>query len=98
MSIEKYEAIERHERAATADSGNLVRSDPDPGHAAFNSVRDRLGSIPADADHRIEIPHANAAHAVVDAEPAIAIRIAGVGSLVDQRSHMSVFTTILVAA
>jgi len=85
--IEQYEAIECDEGTTTTDGGDLVRSDADPGDAAINPVRDRLGSKSADADHCVEIPRANAAHAVVDTEPAIAIRIASMGSLVDQRSH-----------
>ena len=97
-SIEQHEAIERDEGATTANGGDLVRSDADPRDATINPVRNRLSAKPADANHRIELPRANAAHAVVDAEPAIAIRIAGMGSLVDQRSHITVFAEKLVAA
>jgi len=70
-----------------AEIVRLVRSDADPVHLGGQPMQLGAGTDAAHSDHRLEAPPSDSAHAVVNPEPAGAIRIAGVGPLVDERAH-----------
>jgi hypothetical protein len=64
-----------------------VRTDANPSDAAVDTVLSWFRSKAANADHGIERPSANAAHAAVDAKAAAGVWIASVCALVDECSH-----------
>jgi hypothetical protein len=63
-------------------------SDSDPVDLAVDVMRRCLASESADADDCLEVPGSYLTHAVVNAEPAEYIGIAGMRSLVDECSHL----------
>jgi hypothetical protein len=85
--VQKQKVIERNERAARVLGGCSVRTDADPSDAAVDTVLGWFRSDATDADHGIERPSPNAAHAAVDAEAAGGVRIASVCALVDECAH-----------
>lgn len=63
------------------------RSNTDPVHLAVQSVRPGFRPMAAHADDRLKVPRSYTAHAVMDAELPGHVRVAVVGSLVDERAH-----------
>src|SRR5271165_1768755 len=74
-------------RPALASRRPLARSDAYPVHLAVQPVRFGFGANATHANNRLEVPAPDLAHAVVDAEQPLGIRIAGVSSLVDESAH-----------
>jgi hypothetical protein len=64
-----------------------TRADSNPGNTTIDAVRDRLGADAANANNCIEQPAAHTTHAAVDSKAAAGVRITGMCSLVDKRSH-----------
>jgi len=79
--------IERNERTARVLGGCSARTDANPSDAAVDTVLRWFRSKAADADHGIERPSANAAHAAMDAEAAGGVWITSVCAFVDECSH-----------
>jgi hypothetical protein len=85
-AIEQHEVLERNLRAPTV-AGRPVRSDSNPRNLARDSGPLCLTADAADTDYRVEIQRAHPPHAVVNAETAACIGIAGMRPLIDQCSH-----------
>src|SRR5215207_7181997 len=86
-SIEEHEMVERDEGAAAAFCRDFVRSNTYPRHTSVDAMRCRLGTNSSDPNDSIELPGTHVTHAVVDAEPAVPVRITRMCTLVDERSH-----------
>jgi hypothetical protein len=79
--------IESDQGPAPAGGGDFVWSDADPGDEAIDATGCRFGTDAAYANNRVEIPGANAAHTVVNAEPAVSVWVASMRPLVNEYAH-----------
>ena len=85
--VEQAKPVERYKRSPLPDDLRLVRTDSYPRHLARDVMPPRFRPQPADADNCVVVPGAVLAHAVVDAEAALRVRVTHVRSLVHEHPH-----------
>ena len=86
LRLEEAEAVEGQYRSSPRGA-HAVGADADPVHLPVEAVRPGFRAYAAHTDDSVEAPGSDLAHAVLDTETPLPIRISGVGSLVDQSAH-----------
>ena len=79
--------VECDYRAVPADSWVSTRTNSNPVHFPVETMRPRFAACAADPDDRFRAPRPYAAHAIMNAESPSLIRVAMMGSLIDQCAH-----------